>query len=199
MERIPKGRVFRSFPYRIRTHQCVHQTGRSLSFSFPNFYWPFVTYNGLVSSMATGCGWTQALNPFSPQTFHPESLVALTPVRLGVPLWLTRHSYNSGNSKDLEVTFQEQGTEKCIIHGVTKDRDFDRASRMSLFMVLMKQMARYWGRPQSNNTWTESKLLDRRSHHGSGVTNLTSIHKDVGSIPGLTQWVKDPVLPWAVV
>ena len=33
------------------------------------------------------------------------------------------------------------------------------------------------------------------SYDGSVVMNLTSIHEDSGLIPGLPQWLKDPVLP----
>ena len=45
-----------------------------------------------------------------------------------------------------------------------------------------------------------NKSLDMGSSHcGAAEMNPTSIHEDEGSIPDLTQWVKDPVLPWAVV
>ena len=37
--------------------------------------------------------------------------------------------------------------------------------------------------------------IARSSCRGSGETNLTSIHADTGSIPVLTQWVKDLALP----
>ena len=48
----------------------------------------------------------------------------------------------------------------------------------------------------------KSKEQDRKprsSHRSSVLMNLTRNHEAVGSIPGLTQWVKDLVLLWALV
>ena len=42
-------------------------------------------------------------------------------------------------------------------------------------------------------------LMPWSSYRGSVETNLTSIHEDTDSIPGLTQCVKDPALPGAMV
>ena len=45
----------------------------------------------------------------------------------------------------------------------------------------------------------KKKKKSRSSCCGSAEMNLTSIYKDVGLIPDLTQWVKDLALPRAAV
>ena len=41
----------------------------------------------------------------------------------------------------------------------------------------------------------QDKMQPWSSHHGSAITNLTSICEDMGLIPGQAQWVKDLALP----
>ena len=45
----------------------------------------------------------------------------------------------------------------------------------------------------------ELKAETGSSRRDSAETNLTINHEDVGLIPDLSEWVKDPVFLWAVV
>ena len=54
---------------------------------------------------------------------------------------------------------------------------------------ILKQLP-FWGRRIGVKNWEK-----RSSHCGAAERNQTRNHEASGSIPGPTQWVKDPTLP----
>ena len=75
-----------------------------------------------------------------------------------------------------------------------------RRKRHDIFKVLKKKNLQhrtsYAARLSFRNKGKIKSFSDKSSHNGLVVMNLTRIHEDTNSIPGLAQWVKDLALLW---
>ena len=72
------------------------------------------------------------------------------------------------------------------------------------YLILRCGFVSYIPSPSKGEDFSLGSFLALRTGEGVPVVaqrlmNPTSIQEDAGSIPGLDQWGKDPVLPWVVV
>ena len=64
---------------------------------------------------------------------------------------------------------------------------------VALIAAMAQVQSLAWEFPHA--TGVAKKIRRGSSHCGSAVTNLTSIHEDIGLTPGPTRWIKDLALP----
>ena len=88
--------------------------------------------------------------------------------------------------KDLKITEIKEDIKKCL---ETKE------NRNTTFQSLWNEAKVLRAKFIVTQAFLKKQEKSGSSHHGSAETNLTSILEDADLIPGLAQWVKDPVLP----
>ena len=89
---------------------------------------------------------------------------------------------------------------KCLYHSHLVDCYQERILGFLAFFLDLIHF-KLWFTPSKYRLviYLSAENLYQSSCHGSAIMNPTSVQEDAGLIPVFTQWVKDPVSPWAVL
>ena len=102
-------------------------------------------------------------------------------------IFFVMYSINSGTflnlNKRLDITHASTGSLKIIKTSILPTLKY------KFNAILFENNCGFW------TLASDSKFI-WSSHRGAAETNLTRNHEVMSSIPGLAQWVKDPMLLW---
>ena len=168
----------------VKVNECFYNRWYVLPYCFPKWSFQFATLSVMCVPISTEhCQWCMLAFP-PPQTANLGSIKQDLSVAWICIDWLS-----------------SQGAHFLCYRRLLLDTHYVPGSVLSAPRAT--KMPSKTRSLSSRSSWSNRGIYtngsEGRSRCGSAVTNTTSIYEDAGLTPGLTQWLKDLALPWAMM